>query len=333
MFTTPGALAQSSSEGPTDEKAQKTYQQGLAFAQKRKTLFALDTFKKADKQDGGLCADCKSKIIKYALLLHDWKAAEAAAAELVSQAKGAKDMALAHFQYGTVWLFRGVDKHKDEFFLSAREEFAKALAAAPNFPDAVFSDAKALAFLNQDDAARSRFAEFVKMPSAHELDRQRALRFIREPELVRAKIAPAFAVTTLDGHQVSLDDLSGKVVLIDFWATWCAPCRQAMPHMRDIVKKFQGEPFIVLSVSLDKDEQAWKDFVEKNDMTWPQYRDLGFPGPIAQLFGVRAIPQTFTIDADGVLQDQHIGDAAIEGKLKKLIASARDQQAAEKTTP
>jgi hypothetical protein len=85
----------------------------------------------------------------------------------------------------------------------------------------------------------------------------------------------------------------------------------------------------VLSVSLDEDAQKWKDFVAKNEMTWPQYRDGRFTGPVATLFAVRAIPQTFTIDSDGVLQDQHIGDASIEGKLKKLVGRARDLQAAE----
>jgi len=140
-------------------------------------------------------------------------------------------------------------------------------------------------------------------------------------------MAPAFAVTTMDGQRVSLDEMKGRAVLIDFWATWCEPCREALPHMREITKKFDGQPLLVLSISLDDNEQRWKDFVAKNEMTWPQYRDGGFNGPIATKFGVRAIPQTFTIDADGVLQDQHIGDASIEGKLKKLVARA--QQTAE----
>jgi hypothetical protein len=61
-------------------------------------------------------------------------------------------------------------------------------------------------------------------------------------------------------------------------------------------------------------------------MTWPQYRDGSFRGPISRLFAVNAIPHTFTIDADGVLQDEHIGDASIEGKLKKLLARARELQ-------
>jgi hypothetical protein len=68
-------------------------------------------------------------------------------------------------------------------------------------------------------------------------------------------------------------------------------------------------------------------------MTWLQYRDGGFDGPLTKMFEVNAIPHTFTIDADGVLQDEHIGDASIEGKLKMLIARARERQAANKTVP
>ena len=88
-----------------------------------------------------------------------------------------------------------------------------------------------------------------------------------------------------------------------------------------------GQPLVVLSVSVDDDEGKWKDFVAKNEMTWLQYCDHGFTGPVAKSFGVNAIPHTFTIDADGVLQDEHIGDAAIEGKLKKLVKRAQEKQA------
>ena len=96
--------------------------------------------------------------------------------------------------------------------------------------------------------------------------------------------------------------------------------------MKQMAKKFEGQPLVVLSVSLDSDEQKWKEFVAKNEMNWLQYRDGGFTGPVANMFAVKAIPQTFTIDADGVLQDQHIGDASIEGKLKKLVARAAELQ-------
>ena len=144
------------------------------------------------------------------------------------------------------------------------------------------------------------------------------------------KAAPEFELKDGDGKTVRLSDYKGKVVLLDFWATWCAPCREALPHMREIAKKFQGQPLVVLSVSLDEDEQKWKDFIVKNEMTWLQCRDGGFTGPISRMFGVQAIPHTFTIDADGVLQDERIGDASVEGKLKKLISRARELQVSQK---
>jgi thiol-disulfide isomerase/thioredoxin len=221
----------------------------------------------------------------------------------------------------------GLDKHKDELFNHAHDEMTKALASFANFPDAVFADGVALAHLKQDDAAKAQFERFVKMSPADDPNRQRALRYVSEPELARARMAPPFKVTTMDGQQISLDDLNGKVVLIDFWATWCAPCREALPHLQKISKKFQGQPLVILSVSLDENEQQWKDFIAKNQMTWLNYRDGGFEGPIAKLFGVEAIPHTFTIDADGVLQDEQIGDASIEGKLKKQVARATERQA------
>ena len=118
------------------------------------------------------------------------------------------------------------------------------------------------------------------------------------------------------------------MVLVDFWATWCGPCREALPHIRQIARRFQEQPLVVISISLDKDENKWKDFVVKNQMTWLQYRDGSFDGTIAKSFGVNAIPATFTIDADGVLEDQHVGDANIEGKLKKLLAAAANRKSA-----
>ncbi|MHB8501834.1 MAG: redoxin domain-containing protein [Candidatus Acidiferrales bacterium] len=323
-------LAQTQVEGPTSEKAQKTYKRALEDVHKRMIDFALDGFKKADRQDEGHCVACQRKMITYGLELHDWKTAQTAAEEMVAEAQGNRNLALAHFEAGVVLFDEGLDKHKDEFFAHAHDEFTKALSAAPNFAEAVLADGKALAHLKQDDAAKAQFEMYVKMKPAGDLERQRALRYISEPGLARARMAPAFAVTTLDAQHISLDDLAGKVVLIDFWATWCEPCREAMPHMREIAKKFQGQPLVVLSVSLDSDEQKWKEFIAKNGMTWLHYRDGGFTGPISNLFGVKAIPNTFTIDADGVLQDEHIGDASIEGKLKKLIARAQELQSAQK---
>ncbi|MFZ1917530.1 MAG: TlpA disulfide reductase family protein [Terriglobales bacterium] len=322
---------QQPADGPANEKAQKTFQEALQLQKKHQIQWALDGFKKADKQDGGHCLACQRNMVTYGIELRDWKTAETASDEMIAEAQGDKALALAHYHFGRVLLGEAIDRKKDELFTRAHEEMTKALAAFPNFPAAIYADGQALAYLKQDDVAKGRFEQFVRIRPEDDFDRQRALRFIDQPELARARMAPPFAVTTTDGQRLSLDDLKGKVVLLDFWATWCEACREALPHMKDLAKKFQGQPLLLLSVSLDDDEQKWKDFVAKNEMSWPQYRDGGFTGPIATLFEVKAIPHTFTIDADGVLQDEHVGDAAIEGKIKKLIARARDVEAQRKT--
>ena len=320
--------AQDTQDGPKNEKARKTYQEGLTYARQHRIEQALDDFKKADKQDDNHCLACQKLIVQYATDLRDWKTAEAAAREWAGQAQGNKDTAIAHYELGMVLLRQAVQKQKTEMFQRSHDEFSQALSAVANFPQAVFADGQALAFLKQDDAAKVQFEKFVKMKPEGDVDRQRAMRYLSQSELARARMAPPFAVTTLDGQRVSLDDLKGKVVLLDFWATWCGPCREALPHMKSIAKKFQGQPFVVLSVSLDQSEGTWKEFITKNEMTWLHYRDGGFEGRLSKLFGVEAIPQTFTIDADGVLQDEHIGDASMEGKLKKLIARAQELKAA-----
>src|ERR1700753_2434600 len=93
--------AQEKNDGPQDEKAQKTYKEGQEYLKQRKIGAALDTFKKADKQDGGHCTACQKKIIKFAVELGEWKAAEAAGEEMVAQAQG-EELAAAHYQLGAI---------------------------------------------------------------------------------------------------------------------------------------------------------------------------------------------------------------------------------------
>jgi len=315
---------------PQDPKAQKTYAEGMSWLKEHKQSAALGSFRKADKQDGGRCSACRKKIIELGEKTGDFKSADAAAQEEIAQAQTAAAQADAHMDRGIVLLREGLAKNKDEIFTEADKEFKAVVASNAKYSSAYFADGLALGHLNQDDAAKAEFEQFMQLEPKTGVERARAARYIERPELVRARMAPAFAVTTIDGRHVSLEELAGKVVLIDFWATWCGPCREALPHIRRIAQKFVGEPLVILSVSLDSDDGKWRAFVAQNQMTWLQTRDGGFTGSLSGLFGVHAIPHTFTIDADGVLQDEHIGDGSIEGKLKKLCEEARKLQEAPK---
>src|SRR5271169_745416 len=132
------------------------------------------------------------------------KTAETAAGEIVAEAQGEKNVALAHYEFGIVLMDEGLNRHKDEFFARAHDEMTKALAAYPKFPDAIFVDGRVLAQLKQDDAAKAQFEQFVKMQPEDSPDRQRALRYISQPELARARMAPPFAVATTNGQRVAL---------------------------------------------------------------------------------------------------------------------------------
>ncbi|HEY0795743.1 MAG TPA: redoxin domain-containing protein [Acidisarcina sp.] len=320
------APTSSVASGPTDPKAQKTFAEAKNFLKHDQPVWALAGFRKADKQDGGHCRACEEEAVKAALVMNDFKAGIECSESLLSTAQTPNEKAAACYYRGAVFLHQGLAHKKDDAFSDADKAFRQAMEALPGFNAAYYGDGIALANLKQDDAARAQFQQFLAKASPSGIEAQRARRYSARPELARARMAPAFAFTTIDGKHVSLDDLAGKVVLIDFWATWCGPCREALPNVQKMAREFAGQPFVVLSISLDSDQQKWKDFVTKNEMTWLQARDGGFAGPLSRLFHVDAIPHTFTIDADGVLQDEHVGDANIEGRLKKLIALAAKSQ-------
>lgn len=308
---------------PTDPKARKTFDEALNWQKQRRYGPAVDSFRKANKQDGGHCTECLRRAYDLAIKIGAYKDAEDVARDMGALASTDDEKAVAHFRLGSALVREGVNNRKGKCFADSCLELRAALDAKPAFAMAHYSLGISLAHLNQDDEARREFAAFLDQDRSNPDLHDRASRYVENISLARARMAPPFSFVTLDGQRISLDGLAGKVVLIDFWATWCGPCREALPHIQSLAKKFEGQPLVVLSISLDKDDDKWRDFVEKNGMTWMQYRD-GSTGRIAAQFGVTGIPATFTIDADGVLEDQHVGDASIDGKIKKLVARAAE---------
>jgi thiol-disulfide isomerase/thioredoxin len=311
---------------PTDPKAYKTFLGAAEWEKHGDLASALDDYRKANKQDGGHCSECLSRAYTVALKIGANKDAVSVARDWLPMAQNDQDRMEGHFRLGIALQREGADEKKEQLLSQSCDEFKTVLSLEPSFAGAHFALGTSLSYLHQDDAARAEFNAFLAQAEADSSLRERAARYAEHPELARARMAPPFALTTIDGRHISMDGLAGKVVLIDFWATWCGPCREALPHVREIAQKFQGQPFVVLSVSLDSDDAKWKDFVSKNNMTWLQYRDGKWTGPIATQFNVKAIPATFSIDADGVLEDQHVGDADVEGRLKKMIAHAVQKQ-------
>jgi hypothetical protein len=155
------AFAQQASQGPSNEKAQKSYKQAFQELREGQEAFALDEFKKADKQDGGHCFACQAQMIKYGCKLGDWNTAELAGEEMVAEAKDDKESALAHYQLAYVLPAEAYQNHQSELWTRAHNELVKALNAYSAFSDELFLDGRALANLNQDDATKARFQELL----------------------------------------------------------------------------------------------------------------------------------------------------------------------------
>jgi peroxiredoxin len=133
--------------------------------------------------------------------------------------------------------------------------------------------------------------------------------------------APNFTMLNTNDKPISLSDLKGKVVLIDFWASWCGPCRASNPELVRIYNRYKNKGFTVLSVSLDKDKNAWTNAIAHDKLEWPTHcSELKFwYGSVNQLYGVNSIPQTFLIDKKGQITALNLHGSDLEVALDKLL--------------
>jgi len=138
--------------------------------------------------------------------------------------------------------------------------------------------------------------------------------------LQAGKPALDFEGQTIDGKSLKLSDYRGKVVLLDFWATWCGPCRAELPNVRAVYNNYKDKNFEIISISLDKNADTLKQFVKKEGMNWPQVFDgKGWKNAVAQLYGVRSIPRMYLLDEQGVIRYEKLRGKSLEDAVKKLV--------------
>ena len=134
--------------------------------------------------------------------------------------------------------------------------------------------------------------------------------------------APEIAMKDPNGKELRLSALKGKVVLVDFWASWCGPCRKENPNVVRLYKKFKSKGFEVFSVSLDQDPKAWKDAIAKDGLIWPNHVSdlMGWQTPLTQQYGFQSIPYTVLLNRDGNIIGVGLRGEQLERKLEEVLS-------------
>lgn len=134
------------------------------------------------------------------------------------------------------------------------------------------------------------------------------------------KRAPGITQFDLEGVPYSLSDLKGNYVLVDFWASWCPPCRAENPKLVALYTEFKDKNFEILGVSFDTEYEAWKKAIEDDKLTWKHISDLqGWNNYAGQLYGIKAIPQNVIVDPNGVIVARNLHGDDLRNKLAELL--------------
>jgi thiol-disulfide isomerase/thioredoxin len=139
-------------------------------------------------------------------------------------------------------------------------------------------------------------------------------------QVIDGSVAPDFTLTTAEGKPMALSSLKGKIVLIDFWASWCGPCRKENPNVINVYKKYHPKGFEIIGVSLDDKADKWKEAIAKDGLPWFHVSDLkGWQSEVAMLYGVDAIPFTVLLDREGKIIAKGLRAKKLEDKLEEIF--------------
>jgi peroxiredoxin len=278
---------------------------GKDLLRRRQYEEALKSFKRANEMRGKKSAECFNLMCEAYLGLEAYKNVIESADKTIEFAGDDKQLILKAYNNKGLALQISAEKKDQKKLQAAEEVFRKALAMENPSPILRYNLAVVLLQLNRDAEGSAELKQFLKLqPTGPYVDTAKKL--IDNPRRARENYAPDFSFTSLQGEYISLEDLRGKVVVLDFWGTWCRPCVDSVPSLRSMHKRYSKEPsFVLIGISSDSNEVEWKEFTEKNKMIWPQYRDKD--RRIQRAFGIRAFPTYIVIDHEGIVKYQSVG--------------------------
>ena len=315
LFALPAAVA---AEAPPPQ-AEAELDKARRALQQQKYHEAARSFRQADKLAGGRCADCQLGLAKALNRVPDYLGALAAADAALAAAPDDFLRAHALNERGLALLALGPRDAKR--YEAAAEAFAQVLAISGGSANAArVNRAEALLRLERKDEAVELLEEYLRRepdgPSA-----AHARELLGGPAQVRTALLPDFALETLAGAPLYSESFRGKVLLLDFWATWCGPCVAAVPRLRRLANEMADEPFALLSVSVDRTPTLVEKFVARHKMDWPQVWDQG--SAFTRRCGVQSYPTYLLVNHEGEVVYRKSGwSSAVERQLRKEITAA-----------
>jgi len=307
-------------QSPSDPVA-KAISQGDLFQSKRKYELALDSYRKADKLSHHSSAAIYIKLAAVEIKMGDFPSALDDSKKAVKAAGDNKALAVeAHLLRSTL-LTQMSGKPSDKKLREAEDELRQALALDPAQPVTHYNLGMVLLKQERDAEGLAEMNTFVAAPAADPATVAEARRIIASPIRAREPFAPDFNFTTLEKQNISNASLRGKVILLDFWGTWCPPCRESVPILRNLNKKYSGKAFQLVGVSSDEDEDVWRTYIEAQHMNWSEYIDLS--GDVQLAFKIESFPTYIVLDKDGVVRYRQsgLGDST-QGDIEDAINKA-----------
>jgi thiol-disulfide isomerase/thioredoxin len=319
VFT--GAFTVAQQVAPSGQPLPPQYQSGRLALEAGKNQEAIDLFKQANKAAQNQCAECYLGMAVASTRMARLSDALDSCNKAMAAATNDETRATAHILKGKALLSidPGPPGEYSKQIPEAEEEFRAAVAILPKDPVARLNLATALIRQNNDEAAKAELEQCLALhPSQTVADKAQSL--LDNPRRGREAVAPDFELTTLQGEAVSLKQLSGKIVVLDFWATWCPPCRASVGELKELTKKYPNTVELI-SVSADEKESQWRDFVAQKKMSWPQYIDSD--GHMRNTFHVNSFPTYIVIDGEGFVKQRISGlnpHETVVYRLKEILA-------------
>ena len=307
------------------------FERARTLLSRREYFEALKGFQKANQLAGGASAACYVYMAQAMVGMKIWANVLTTAQTGIDLAgTDSRLLARAHTYRGLAFQALAEKDNEPGKLRDAEAEFRAALVADPEsiLADLHFNLGVVLMKQMRDEEGIAELKnELAIRANGTTAEESRSL--IANPRRAREKYAPDFSFVSTTGEKFTFESLHGKVVLFDFWGTWCPPCVRAVPSLRKLQKEHAKDPFLILGVSSDpdKDESKWRLFVEKNGMIWPQYRDSG--REILTAFGVHAFPTYVLLDAEGIERFRATGTGFHESRG---LGAAIDQQLKRQTS-